>query len=473
MINMNLHSKFLLILTAVISLIIVFSFWTVYLLYEQSRKADERKYLLAEATEAVSLYFRLPTTKDITDSLKASPLLEFAGSKAVSVIILDAEKKMIYASPDTIHIDIHDALLEEIKHKTPYYFTTPEASFVGIYYSHLQETCYAIVSVTNLYNDARLEQLRNILIVVAVASIIFIFLFSFYYVFVVTAPLVKLSKQMRHISETNLTKRVEVVKGNFKTNEIVQVATNLNFMLDRLQRAFENQKNFARHASHELRTPLANMLLQTEHAIERNLSANEMKRILLSLKEDEMQLIGLINSLLQFSQYDHIENLELSPQLRLDDLIYQSISFARKNFKDIHIQFEFITSPEKETDISVNGHEELLRAAFNNLIKNAYIYAVDKTVRIFIDSKEEKVEVIVENTGPGLTKEEQERMFVPFFRGANAKTGKGFGLGLPIVHRIVRIHDAQIMYQFTDDMNNRFIIQFKRKKNPPESGLSE
>lgn len=115
----------------------------------------------------------------------------------------------------------------------------------------------------------------------------------------------------------------------------------------------------------------------------------------------------------------------------------------------------------------------MLRAAFNNLIKNAYIYAVDKTVRIFIDSKEEKVEVIVENTGPGLTKEEQERMFVPFFRGANAKTGKGFGLGLPIVHRIVRIHDAQIMYQFTDDMNNRFIIQFKRKKNPPESGLSE
>lgn len=470
---MNLRSKFLMILTAVISLIILFSFLTVYLLYEQSRKADERKYLLAEATEAVALYFRLPTKTGIEDSLKASPIIEYAGSKAVSIQILDDAKRMVYASPDTLHVNITGALLQEIKKSTPYYFSSADVSFVGIYYQHQNETCYAIVGVNNSYNENRLGQLRNILVIVALASIIFIFLFSFYYVFVVTAPLVSLSKQMRHISETNLTKRVEVVKGDFKTNEIVQVATNLNNMLDRLQRAFENQKNFARQASHELRTPLANMLLQTEHAIEKNLDEKALKRILISLKEDEMQLIGLINSLLQLSQYDHIENLELSPQLMVDDLIYQSISFARKNFPDIHIHFEFITTPEKETDLIINGHEELLRTAFNNLIKNAYLYATDKTVKIFIDPREEVLEVIIENTGPGLTKEEQERMFIPFFRGANAKTSKGFGLGLPIVLRVMKIHNATLSYTYTTAMNNRFVIQFKHKKNPPDSGLSK
>jgi signal transduction histidine kinase len=67
-------------------------------------------------------------------------------------------------------------------------------------------------------------------------------------------------------------------KGNVKSNEIVQIATNFNNMLDRLEKAFQLQKNFVHHASHELRTPLATMLSQTESALRKDLTVKTHTR---------------------------------------------------------------------------------------------------------------------------------------------------------------------------------------------------
>ncbi|MEO8116108.1 MAG: HAMP domain-containing sensor histidine kinase [Bacteroidota bacterium] len=464
---MNLRSKFLLVLTLVISAILALSFGSVYFLYEHSKDTDEKKFLLAEANEASFLYFRLHKNALLEDSVEANEPKDFAGNKAISIIIFNTQKKLVFSYPDTAIHNLRNIILDSIREDSPYYFENGESLSVGLFYRQGKDYCYTIVSVNTYFEESQRAQLKNILIMVALASIIFIVLFSFYYVFIVTAPLVKLSIQMRHISVSDLKKRVEVVKGNFKNNEIVQVATNMNGMLDRLERAFENQKNFVRHASHELRTPLANMLLQTDYALEKDLDKNEYLRILQSLKEDELELISLINTLLQFSQYEQIDNLQLSPLTRLDDVVYNCISFAKKSYPGIHINFEFATTPESEDAILVNGHPELLRVAFNNLIKNAYNYSPDKKIDIVLDTNDKGVNIIFENAGKGLKKDEAEKLFLPFFRGENKNTTKGFGLGLAIVEKIIKIHHAKITYQFTGENKNRFVIFFsKGKKNP-------
>ena len=468
---MNLRSKFLLVLTLVIAAILALSFSSVYFLYEYSKDTDEKKFLLAEANEASFLYFRLHKNPLLEDSVQASEPEDFSGSKAISIIIFNAQKKLVFSYPDTAIHHLKNIILDSIREDSPYYFESGESLSVGLLYRQGEDYCYTIVSVNTFFEENQRAQLKSILIMVAFVSILFIVLFSFYYVFIVTAPLVKLSIQMRHISVNNLKKRVEVVKGNFKNNEIVQVATNMNLMLDRLERAFENQKNFVRHASHELRTPLANMLLQTDYALEKDLDKNEYLRILQSLKEDELELISLINTLLQFSQYEQIDNLELHPLMRVDDLLYNCISFAKKSFPGIHINFEFASVPESEEAISVNGHPELLRVAFNNLIKNAYNYSPDKKIDITLDTNDEGVKIIFENAGKGLEKEEAEKMFLPFFRGQNKNTTKGFGLGLAIIEKIMKIHHAKITYRFTSEDKNQFILFFIRgKKNPVKTG---
>ncbi|MEO7210834.1 MAG: HAMP domain-containing protein, partial [Chitinophagaceae bacterium] len=265
-------------MTLVISAILSLSFGSVYFLYEHSKDTEEKKFLLAEANEASFLYFRLHKNSLLEDSVQAEEPKDFAGSKAISIIIFNAEKKLVFSYPDTVIHDLKNTILDSIRENNPYFFESGESLSAGLLYRQGADYCYTIVSVNTYFEENQRAQLKSILMMVALAAIIFIVLFSFYYVFIVTAPLVKLSIQMRHISESNLKKRVEVVKGNFKNNEIVQLATNMNIMLDRLERAFENQKNFVRHASHELRTPLANMLLQTDYALEKDLDKNEYLR---------------------------------------------------------------------------------------------------------------------------------------------------------------------------------------------------
>ncbi|MFX8797645.1 histidine kinase dimerization/phospho-acceptor domain-containing protein, partial [Acinetobacter baumannii] len=78
-------------------------------------------------------------------------------------------------------------------------------------------------------------------------------------------------------------------------------------MLQRLNNAFEFQKNFVHYASHELRTPLAVMLSQTESALNKNLSPENFQKVLESLKEEQLNLIELTNSLLLLSQYEKLQ----------------------------------------------------------------------------------------------------------------------------------------------------------------------
>lgn len=466
---MNLRSKFLVVLTLVISLILILSFCSVYFLYEHSKDREEKKFLLAEAHEASFLYFNMYRNVLLVDSALNFRSHELDKNITIHISIFDAEKKLVFQYPDTSLNFKKYKILDSVRENNPYYFEMGDFLSVGLLYRSGKNFCYTIVSVNTKGGESQSAQLKNILLIVALATILFIGLFSFYYVFIVTAPLVRLSNQMRHFTGDNLNKRVEVVKGNFKTNEIVQVATNLNLMLDKLERTFESQKIFVRHASHELRTPLANMLLQTEYALDKNLDKDEYKRILQSLKEDELELISLINTLLQFSQYEQIENLQLNSS-RIDEIIYNSISFAKKSFQGILINFEYATPPESEDAISVNGHPELLRVALNNLIKNAYTYSDNKKVNIILETNDEGVTIIIENSGKGLQHDEVDRMFLPFFRGENKKTTKGFGLGLAIIEKIIKIHHAKITYNYKDGKVNQFIVFFsKSKKNPGKS----
>jgi len=110
---------------------------------------------------------------------------------------------------------------------------------------------------------------------------------------------------------------------------------------------FEMQKSFVHHASHELRTPLANMLAQTESALRREFSLEEAKEILQSLKEDQQELIELTNSLLLLSQYEKIYYTPEWPEVRIDEVLYDTIAAVKKIFPNISLSLEFIRMPEK------------------------------------------------------------------------------------------------------------------------------
>lgn len=286
--------------------------------------------------------------------------------------------------------------------------------------------------------------------------------FCSYFIRTLVQPLNSFNDQMEGITETNLNARIPLTASQ---NELNRTARSFNEMLDRLQQAFEFQKSFVHHASHELRTPLASMLAQTEAALKRNLTADEFKLVLQSLREDQQEMIDLTNSLLLLSQYEKITSNEGWPLVRIDEILYDIITVMKRTFTNINISVEFLYMPDNDVYLSVKGNDALLKSAFRNLIKNAYQYSEDRTVEITIEANEAGIALHFENQGRQISADDQARLFIPFFRGQNAQREKGFGLGLSIVKRIIVLHQGSITYTPVAAERNKFSIEFLKHES--------
>jgi signal transduction histidine kinase len=277
----------------------------------------------------------------------------------------------------------------------------------------------------------------------------------------ITQPLIKLSLQMQRLNEKNLKEKFNVKKSSLKNNELADIVVNFNDMKERLDKAFEMQKSFVRHASHELRTPLSVMLAQTESALRGDLTTEKSRTVLQSLKEDQQEMIELTNSLLLLSQYEQSDFSLDWKLIRLDEVLYDAIEMIKKMVSDISISIEFENSPDDELNLSIPGNETLLRSAFRNLIKNAYQYSDDGSVFILISVKQGKINIHFNNNGKLINEKEQTQLFIPFFRSINSRHKKGFGLGLSIVDRIISLHSGTIRYSIFNHDTNRFTVSFK------------
>jgi signal transduction histidine kinase len=457
---MSVRIRFVLILTLVVSIALLSSFFIIYSLYERIQKQDFYKRLWAHAYNEYLTYYNIKDTDKATldkfaNYLPGSPI-NFHST------LLDGAYHVITTNPSTFNYKFDTTFLQKLKVLKEIDFSKDDIQGIGLYLNKDGKDAYLIATGYDKYALGRLSSLKFIMIVVAIGAILVIAMFTLYYVIVATKPLVNLSLQMRHITESNLKQRVDFGKGNVKYNEFVQIGTNFNNMLDRLEKAFQIQKNFVHHASHELRTPLATMLSQTESALRKELTPKEATRVLESLREDQQEMIDLTNSLLLLSQYENVHYSSSWPKVRMDELVYEVIAAAQKMFAGINISFDFIKYPEKESYLFFPSNETLLRSAFRNLIKNAYLYSDDHHVFITMEVYSKGIYIHFENKGHVLSAEDKERMFLPFFRGENAQNKKGFGLGLSIVKRIGELHKGSINYQVVNDNINRFTLILTR-----------
>jgi len=140
--------------------------------------------------------------------------------------------------------------------------------------------------------------------------------------------------------------------------------------------------------------------------------------------------------------------------------LYETVEAARKIFSNLDLSIDFETIPEDQSQLCIHGNEALLKSAFINLIKNAYRYSDNRKVAISISTGNGSVITTFTNTGIQIPPDERSRLFIPFFRGQNAKGQKGFGLGLSIVNRIVHLHTGTVHYEAEGENINRFVVEF-------------
>lgn len=254
-------------------------------------------------------------------------------------------------------------------------------------------------------------------------------------------PLQRLAAQIDRRSGDNL----ELITRDYKYTEIITIKSALNQLLHRLEETLSREKRITSDAAHELRTPLAAIRLHTELAKSAKNQAQKNES-LDQIIHGVDRTTHLVEQLLTLAR--------LEPELLAND-------FAKVDLTALIIEECALLSPlaiNKDIDISfdeiqikpINGHEPSLRLLIRNLLTNAIAYtpAMGK-IRISLSKQKQKTTFIVEDSGPGISEQDRERVMERFYRAENHQT-PGCGIGLSIVDRVVQMHKGSLALRKAD-----------------------
>jgi signal transduction histidine kinase len=225
------------------------------------------------------------------------------------------------------------------------------------------------------------------------------------------APISDIRQKAEQISASDLHIRIEEGK---RKDELSQLAHAFNGMLGRIGTAFDSQKQFVTHVSHELRTPLTTIAGQLDVALMHARTAEEYRVVILSALESTRQLNGLLNNLLLLTQTES----ELLKPVRIDDVLFSVLDDVKHRYPARRIDVQFNVSSDQEDLMVVMGNEGLLRIAIINVLENALKFS-DNTSTVglsMVARKEERVCIVVRDTGIGISEKDLSRVFQPFFR---------------------------------------------------------
>jgi signal transduction histidine kinase len=228
--------------------------------------------------------------------------------------------------------------------------------------------------------------------------------------------------------------------------------------LDRLK------DEFVATVSHELRTPLTSMMgfLEMLRDGEAGELSPEQERFLSIVHRSSERLQRLVGDLLFVARLDASGlQLDLQDDVQLDEVVAETVEAAEADARSHDVELRL----ERNGSVPVRGDRERLGQLVANLVSNAVKFTPAGgyvTARVFADSELGVIEV--EDTGIGIPKAEQERMFQRFFRASTAtdQAIPGTGLGLTITKAITEAHDGQITFVSDAGQGTCFRIELPR-----------
>ncbi len=245
-----------------------------------------------------------------------------------------------------------------------------------------------------------------------------------------------------------------------KIKELNQLSVSYNKMLERLSDAFEIQRQFTASAAHELRTPLSLMQVQLDlyHSTQHPGSDADTVQMIKMLTEQNDRLGKMVKTLLDMSE---LQTVGRDEKIILNDLVDEVLEDLEPLAQEKNIKLI-----GKYKNITMIGSDILIYRLVYNLVENAIKYNhSDGQVTVNAYKNQKHIYLSVEDTGSGIPKELRERVFEPFFRVDKSRSRElgGVGLGLALVHEIVRVHDGSISIKSNPAGGTIFEVIFDQK----------
>jgi heavy metal sensor kinase len=267
------------------------------------------------------------------------------------------------------------------------------------------------------------------------------------------APIDKIRKAAASIQATDLHSRVE----HTKHDEVGQLASTFNELLDRLEESFFRQRRFTADASHELRTPLSIIRGEVDVALERTRTQEEYIETLQSIGSEAQRMSRLVNELLLLARADTNELRLVCEKVDLADLLQLMAGHLQNQAEAAGVSL----SVDVPAALTIAGDRDRLIQLFINLLENTFVHAPGSQATLTARTVGEQVEIIVADTGPGIPGEHLAHIFDRFYRvdPVRERASHGSGLGLAIAREIVLAHGGSIRIDSEVNRGTSVIVQ--------------
>ena len=275
---------------------------------------------------------------------------------------------------------------------------------------------------------------------------------------IIVKPLTRLTNAIKELSNGNYNVRVD----NVGQDEISKLNQGFNQMARQLAKQDETRQKFISDISHEFQTPLTSIQGFANILKEEDLPKEQRVKYANIILYNSKRLSSLAKNMLQLTLLDR-EDIELElTNYSLVEQMNRVISTQENQAmeKNIEIVFEM---PKKE--IFIEGDEQRLEQVWTNIISNAIKYTNEGgLITITMKKNSKDIEVSIEDTGIGMSKEVVSHIFERFYREDKARNVEGNGLGLAIVKSIVDLHHGKIDILSQVDVGTNFIVRLPIEK---------
>lgn len=307
----------------------------------------------------------------------------------------------------------------------------------------------------NLYThrEAILQKVCIIFAVIFALSLLILGLFTLS----VYIPLIKVITGAKEYASGNLKYNIDINTND----EMGYLASTMNYMGDELERSSEYQKQFVANVSHDFRSPLTSIKGYAEAMSDGTIPPEMYPRYLGIITSEAERLEKLTRSMLTLNNIDkrlilHPEKFDINAVIKDTAAVFEVICRQKK------IQIELILSGQT---LYVSADKGRIQQVLYNLLDNAIKFS-EKNSSITIETSEKhgKAYISVKDTGIGIPKEKQNKIWDRFYKidTSRGKDRKGTGLGLAIVKEIVNAHEQNINVISTEGVGTEFIFTLNK-----------
>ena len=255
------------------------------------------------------------------------------------------------------------------------------------------------------------------------------------------------------ISRGSLEERVPVKP---RGDEIDQLATTFNQMVDRIQTLVMEIKEMSDNIAHDLRSPVTRIRGTAEVTLTTGKSLEEYENMAASTIEDCDRLLDMINTMLLISKTEAGVEMPAGDEVEVESLIRKACELFDPIAEDKHVSLSY-NAAEK---ILVSGNARMLQRMLANILDNAVKYTpsggkIDVSVA---ETKDHNITISIKDTGVGISGADLNRIFERFYRCDQSRSQPGTGLGLSLARAIARAHGGDITVTSTVNQGSTFSI---------------